>query len=242
MAMTVAQARLWNDLESIQLDDPRCQPPFTERLGQEHGWSAAFAARVVHEYRRFLLLAATDESLTVPSDAVDQAWHLHLVDTHAYWDQLCSSVIGKALHHTPSRGGDAELEHHQRGYEATLLRYRSVFDQDAPEDIWPPTRDRFGARHRRVDLRNVWLIPKRLPWLSMAAWAVLATIALLALTGIELSKSDAKVARGLGAVAMGVLLTAATNNRRREGDGCGSVFDAGSCGTDGGCGGCGGCG
>jgi len=242
MAMTVAQAKLWSNLESIQLDDPRCQPPFTERLCQEQGWSAAFASRVVHEYRRFLLLAATEESFTVPSDAVDQAWHLHLVDTHAYWDDLCSRVIGKALHHTPSRGGDAEFEHHQRGYEATLLRYHSVFDEDAPKDIWPPTRERFGGRHRRVDLRNVWVIPRRLPWLAIAAWALLAMIALLAFTGIELSKSEAQVARGLGGLAMGVLLTVATSGRRRDSDGCGSVLDIASCGSDGGCGGCGGCG
>jgi len=242
MAMNVAQAQLWNDLESIQLDDPRCQPPFTERLCQENGWSAAFASRVVHEYRRFLLLAATEESITVPSDAVDQAWHLHLVDTHAYWDELCARVIGKALHHTPSRGGDAELEHHQRGYEATLLRYHSVFDEDAPKDIWPPTHDRFGGRHRRVDLRNVWVIPKAFPWLAMAASALLATIVLLGFTGIELTKSEAKVAKGVGAIAMAVLLTGATNGRRRDRDGCGAVFDDGSSGSDGGCGGCGGCG
>ena len=109
MAMTVVQTRLWNELESLLLDDPTHAPPFTERLREEHGWSAAFASRVVHEYRRFLLLAATEESITVPSDAVDQAWHLHLVDTHAYWDGLCSTVMCKALHHTPSRGGMLNL-------------------------------------------------------------------------------------------------------------------------------------
>ena len=86
------------------------------------------------------------------------------------------------------------------------------------------------------------MIPKRLPWLSIAAWALLATIVLLAFTGIVLSKSEAKVARGLGGIAMVALLAGATNGRRRDSDGCGSVFDVGSCGSDGGCGGCGGCG
>jgi hypothetical protein len=117
-----------------------------------------------------------------------------------------------------------------------------VFDENAPKDIWPPTRERFGGRHRRVDLRNVWVIPRRLPWLAIAAWALLAMLALLAFTGIELSKSEARVARGLGGLAMGVLLTVATSGRRRDSDGCGSVLDIASCGSDGGCGGCGGCG
>jgi len=242
MAMTVAQARLWPELESIQLDHSTHETLFTERLRQEHGWPAPFAPRVVREYRRFLLLAATEETIMVPSDAVDQAWHLHLVHTRAYWEELCGRVIGKALHHTPSRGGDAELEHHQRGYEATLARYRAVFDEEAPKDIWPPMRERFGGRHRSVDLRNVWVIPKHLPWV-LGAWVVLATIALIAFAGVRLSKFESGVAKGLAAMAMMVVLASAADDRRRDaGGGYGLDFDSGVGGGDGGCGGCGGCG
>ena len=116
MAMTVGQVHLWTELESLELDHPTHEPSFSERLRQEHGWTTSFASRVVGEYRRFLLLAATEETLMVPSDAVDQAWHPHLVDTRAYWEELCGRVIHKALHHTPSRGGDAELERHWVSY------------------------------------------------------------------------------------------------------------------------------
>jgi len=241
MAMTVEQAGLWTGLESLEFDNPTHESSFSERLRQEHRWTALFTSRVVREYRRFLLLAATEESLMVPSEAVDQAWHLHLVHTHAYWEELCGRVIRKALHHTPSRGGDTELERHRRAYEATLARYRATFDEEPPPDIWAPTPDRFGGSHRRVDLRNAWVISKRLPWLLAAAWAVLAAIALVAFAGIRLSKSEMGAAKGLAAIAMVVVLAGATRDRRRGGDECSSGFDCGAAGGDGGGGGCGGC-
>jgi len=242
MAMTVGQVHLWTELESLELDHPMHEPSFSERLRQEHGWTTSFASRVVGEYRRFLLLAATEETLMVPSDAVDQAWHLHLVDTRAYWEELCGRVIHKALHHTPSRGGDAELERHWVSYEATLARYRATFDEEPPTDIWPPARDRFGGRHQRVNLQDAWVISKRWPWQLGMAWAVLAAIALLACAGIRLSKPEKYVAKGLGAVAMLVVLASATSDRRRDGGGCSPGFDCDTAGGDGGCGGCGGCG
>jgi hypothetical protein len=242
MAMTPAQAHLWAQLESFDLDHPTHEPTFSERLRQEQGWTTTFASRVVREYRRFLLLAATEETLMVPSDEVDQAWHLHLVDTRAYWEELCGKVIHKALHHTPSRGGDDELERHWCGYEATLARYRATFDDAPPNDIWPPTRDRFGARHQRVNLRFAWVIPKRLPWLLVTAWAMLVAIVLVACAGTKLTKAEIAVAKGLAAVSVGVVLAGATRHPRRDGDGCSSGFDFGTAGDDGGCGGCGGCG
>ena len=239
MAMTVEQVRLWTELECFPLDNPTHDPSFSERLRREHGWTIPFASRVVREYQRFLLLAATAETLMVPSDAVDQAWHLHLVHTQAYWEELCGRVIHKALHHTPSRGGDTELERHRCAYEATLARYRVTFGEEPPKDIWPPTRDRFGGRYRRVDLRNAWVIPKRLPWLLGTAWAVLAAFAVVACSGIGLSKTGMDVAKALAIVAMFVVLASATKDRWRNGDGCSPGFDCATAGGDGGCGGCG---
>ena len=147
MAMTVGQVRLWTELESFPLDHPAHEASFSERLRQEHGWTTPFASRVVREYRRFLLLAATEETLMVPSDAVDQAWHLHLVHTHAYWEELCGRVIHKALHHTPSRGGDTEIERRFRVH--TRRRWLGIALRSTRN------RQRTSGHRREIDSADV---------------------------------------------------------------------------------------
>ena len=125
MALVHAQERLWARLDSFPLDIASHPVPFTERLRREQAWPADFARRVVFEYRRFLLLAATADAVVVPSDAVDQAWHLHLTDTRSYWSELCHRILGKPLHHTPSRGVPAVVrreEHHQPQPPVHLVR------------------------------------------------------------------------------------------------------------------------
>ena len=70
------------------LDDPSSSTTFTARLAKENGWKLSFARRVVEEYRRFLFLAAAAEHPVSPPDAIDQAWHLHLLYTRSYWENL----------------------------------------------------------------------------------------------------------------------------------------------------------
>ena len=60
------------------------------RLASENGWSREYAVRVMQEYRRFAFLAVAAGHPVSPSDAVDQAWHLHLVYTRSYWDEFCA--------------------------------------------------------------------------------------------------------------------------------------------------------
>ena len=79
-----------------------------------------------------------------PSDEVDQAWHLHLTYTRSYWDGLCDAVLGRALHHGPTKGGQAEGDRFENQYERTLASYRAAFGEEPPEDIWPPSAVRFG--------------------------------------------------------------------------------------------------
>ncbi|MFN7741158.1 MAG: glycine-rich domain-containing protein [Cyanobacteriota bacterium] len=57
------------------------------------------------EYRRFLFLAMQAGHPVSPSRPVDLAWHQHLLDTRSYWQEFCPRVLGRPLHHTPSRGG-----------------------------------------------------------------------------------------------------------------------------------------
>jgi hypothetical protein len=79
--MTAEQKELWERIQAYEPDDPRAAVPFSARLARDNGWSEEFAERVVAEYRRFAFLAVAAGHPVSPSDAVDQAWHLHLLYT-----------------------------------------------------------------------------------------------------------------------------------------------------------------
>jgi hypothetical protein len=154
-------AALWSRLQAMQIDGPDASLTFTRRLARENGWSVARAREVVEEYRRFLYLAARAGHPVTPSDAVDQAWHLHLIYTRHYWGVLCHEVLGFDLHHGPTLGGQREQAKFGDWYSRTLESYRSAFGEP-PADIWPGVEDRFeGVEHmQRVDLGRSWVIPK----------------------------------------------------------------------------------
>lgn len=135
---------------------------FERRLARENGWTAAFAARVVREYKRFVYLAMTAGHPVTPSDQVDQAWHLHLTYSHSYCERLCGETLGRPLHHGPTRGGSTESARYDAQYERTLIAYRAAFAEEPPADIWPPTAVRFGEdlHFARVNIARNWVVPK----------------------------------------------------------------------------------
>lgn len=143
---------------------------FTDRLARENGWSPAHGARVVEEYRRFCFLAATATHQVTPSDAVDQAWHLHLTYTRDYWERFCP-LLGRPLHHEPTAGGPAEQHRFFDQYADTLLAYEQAFGVAPPADIWPDAARRLLRDHqaRRVQLRDVIILPRRPALLALAA-------------------------------------------------------------------------
>ena len=91
-------------LQSFPFDEPGVSRPFSARLREENGWNEGFTRRAMDEYRRFLVLAALAGHRVSPSPIVDEVWHLHLLDTRSYWNELCGKVLGFPLHHEPSRG------------------------------------------------------------------------------------------------------------------------------------------
>jgi uncharacterized protein (TIGR04222 family) len=151
---------LWRRLERLPLDAPGTAQPFTARLAREQGWSLRYAVRVVDEYRRFLFLAAA-AGPACPSEHVDEAWHLHLCYTRSYWNDLCRDVLDEPLHHQPTEGGPAQLEHHRTMYLATLAAYREQFGSEPPADIWPAVDERFAATFKRsIDLQQHIVLPR----------------------------------------------------------------------------------
>lgn len=162
MPITSEHRDLWERIVAHKLDDPAASLTFTARLAREGGWGIRHASRVVDEYRRFVFLAMTAGHAVTPSEDVDQAWHLHLLYTRDYWGTFCSEVLGKPLHHGPTRGGPSEAVRYDDQYRRTLGAYAQAFDADPPADIWPEPTRRFGEdlAWRRVNLRRNWVIPK----------------------------------------------------------------------------------
>jgi len=153
---------LWQALATYEVGPVDAALSFTQRLARENGWSGAHAVRVFEEYRRFLFLAVTAGHPVTPSDAVDQAWHLHLTYTRDYWERLCPEVLGQPLHHGPTRGGHAEGTRFFEQYALTLRSYEAAFGA-APADIWPDARRRLliDPMARRVHPHDALIIPYR---------------------------------------------------------------------------------
>jgi len=158
-------------IEAFPLDEPGAALPFSIRLVREQGWSHAFAAGAVREYKRFVLLAVEAGHPVTPSEVVDQVWHLHLIYTRSYWQGLCAGVLGQDLHHGPTQGGMAEQEKFVDWYTRTLESYRRVFGEEAPLEIWPEAAARFAhaTSGRWVDASRFWIIP-RPAWTRWSWW------------------------------------------------------------------------
>jgi hypothetical protein len=166
---------LWSSLSSYTIGLEDAAFPFAARLARENGWRRAHADRVIDEYRRFCFLAMTAGHVVTPSDAVDQAWHLHLIYTRDYWERFCPDILGRPLHHGPTAGGRSEHDRFYAQYAETLRSYEAVFGPPPP-DIWPNAARRLidDPRARRVHPRDVFILPKAAVWLAaLVALAVL---------------------------------------------------------------------
>ena len=174
---------LWDRIESQPIGPQSVVLGFPRRLARDNGWSEAHASRVLVEYRRFLFLAARAGHPVTPSDAVDQAWHLHLIYSDDYWNTWCREVLGFPFHHGPTRGGSSEQSKYADWYGRTLASYEACFGTPPPRDIWPTVEDRFtnASAFRRVNTREVWILPK--PSFQSLFRGSVAAIALLGLTG-----------------------------------------------------------
>lgn len=184
---TPPQRELWARLHNFDLDEPGASLDFSRRLARENGWTHDFARRIVEEYKRFLFLAMNAGHPVTPSDEVDQAWHLHLVYTRSYWDELCADVLRVPLHHGPTRGGARESAKFGQWYAQTRASYARFFGEEAPPDIWPDAQIRFGdAPHfRRVNARRHWIVGKPdFPWPTRLSPALLVVLSLLGAGGV----------------------------------------------------------
>lgn len=158
-----AEHPIWVRLSCYSIGPGDVPLGFADKLAHENGWSAATVVRVIGEYKRFCFLAATADHPVTPSDAVDQAWHLHLTYSRDYWEHFCPEVLGRPLHHGPTTGGAAERHHYFEQYARTLQTYERVFGAAAPADLWPGAARRLidDPKARRVHPRDALIVPRR---------------------------------------------------------------------------------
>lgn len=173
------QDPLWLQLRDFPLDQVDASYPFSLRLARENRWSHRYALQVCDEYKRFLFLAMKSGHMVTPSIEVDQAWHLHLIYTRSYWNELCHQILGKPLHHGPTKGGAQQEITFIEAYEATQRSYQQWFGDTPPPSIWPPASERFRAhaQWRWIDVSRHWLLPR--PSLRHSIHVGIATLALL---------------------------------------------------------------
>lgn len=204
-------------IETVAIGPVDAALDFAARLASENGWTAAFARRVEFEYRRFLALVATGDEPLTPSDAVDQAWHLHLTYTRDYWDGLCRDIVAREIHHEPTSGGPEQREHYRDRYARTLERYRATFDAAPPADIWPDPSERFAAIFQRVDRTRTMLAGS-----EAMAWIGVVSAGLAVLIALGRAGAAAVLLSGIAIAAFVCALRLGAGRARRRSD---SDFD-----------------
>jgi len=135
---------LWERLKNFQVRDKDDDYSFIERVSVENNWSFDYASSVYQEYLKFIYLHCISSVPVTPSDEIDQVWHLHLVYTHSYWQDLCKNILGTDIHHMPTRGGENENTKFLQLYKSTMQRYKEEFGNAPPDNVWPDPEKRFG--------------------------------------------------------------------------------------------------
>ena len=159
---------------------------FTAKFAGLYACTRAEARAAIDEYRKFCFLAATVDREMVPSEIVDQVWHLHLTYTRDYWTVFCPHALGCDLHHEPSRGRTVDAAGFRERYAATLAAYAEHFGSP-PEKYWPGTRERFRRSAKQwIDRARFFIVPRpRFPDRRTAIAASIMFLALAATTAVR---------------------------------------------------------
>jgi hypothetical protein len=160
--MTAQESELYARICKFQLDDSDAIYKLSTKLAWKHHWTEIYTLRAIHEYKKFVFLAAIQVQIVSPSMTVDRVWHHHLLYTRSYWQDFCGEVLKKPLHHYPGGGGTAEFARDCQRYQSTLELYQSYFGKP-PADIW----DSVPLQSNHLAHRNrYWLIPNPIYWVK----------------------------------------------------------------------------
>ena len=117
----------WQQIEALELTQVK------ERLKARNGWWWSLTHnvnRLESEYRQFLYLIAENQDKTVVpwSEAMDEFWHEHILDTRKY-EADCLAIFGQVVHHNPhlTKGSPKQRE----AFRETKTMYISAFGNRA---------------------------------------------------------------------------------------------------------------
>ncbi|MCB4799944.1 glycine-rich domain-containing protein [Neotamlana laminarinivorans] len=232
---------LWQKINDFKLDDENAAFNFTHRLARDNNWTLSFAQNVILEYKKFIYLCAASNAQITPSDAVDQAWHLHLTYTKSYWKDFCLKTIGKEIHHNPTKGGNQEKDKFSNCYNLTFDVYKTEFGMSPPEKIWLNTKKRFlNVNYKRINLDNYWLIKK--PSSNIRTNISILVLGLICSTLFIQANNNSSTIIIL-IIIIFILIQIFKKGKNNNNDGCDTGCDySDDSGCSSGCGGCSGCG
>ena len=127
------QREVYSKLNNMDLDSTAYS--MVDRLAKENGWSKNYATSVFHEYKKFIFLARFAGHMVTPSYELDQAWHIHLIYTKSYWEEMCGGILGRKIHHNPGTGEEGDENKFKEAYMQTRESYRKFFGYNPPPEV-----------------------------------------------------------------------------------------------------------
>lgn len=192
---------LWLRVRTAPLPVTRDGLDFAATLAAVRDIPLRDAHDLVTEYRRFLYLAALDQTMSVPPASVEMAWDLHRQSPD--YARFCTETLGASA--VPGDG--ARNLGSSAAYRATRAAYRREFGEAPPSLIWPgritPRLPRWLVLHGLILGASVVVA-----WLTALPAALAFGVGLsLALYGFDLWMSAHKRRRRLdiGAAVTGDL-------------------------------------
>jgi hypothetical protein len=90
-----------------------------KKLMNEYAWSEKDISLGNIAYKRWLVLAACyPDFKLVPTQKLDEYWHMHILDTKKYMED-CQLVFGKYLHHYPYFGIEGDGDYADKCFTVT---------------------------------------------------------------------------------------------------------------------------
>ncbi len=209
--MNSQEQKTWNTLKNLAIDDSQAQFKFSDRLARENGWTQQFALGAIDEYKKLVFLAKHAGHPVTPSLEVDEVWHLHMIYTRSYWEEMCKEIDFQ-LHHGPTKGGKKENEKFTNWYEKTKESYKKFFGEP-PAEFWPSSESRFSPQDIvKVNRKNFLFFKKPKLKMFTACFSFIPLILLM-------SDTTAWILVGaiVGIVLLYFIMRVIANSGRRSG-------------------------